>query len=154
MSSSSDSLSDDSDSQASEPDSPNKSPEDKLMLIQAKDQDEEEEQRIKAITDELAKKSGFRKLLPYNNPKYLMILGVFFSVLDGIMMILTGWMMSHVIFVMAFDEAKLEVLAKEDSSFTATSLSNIGSEYLEHNVKFYTFYMFLFSVAQGLSSMI
>ena len=73
--------------------------------------DKEEEERIKVITDELAKTKGFTKLLPYNRPRILIFTGAFCSILDGTLMPLTGLVLSKLLTYMTADWSQLAFMA-------------------------------------------
>ena len=75
------------------------------MISKMEVKDRKEEERIKDITDELAKTGGFTKLLPYNKPGFLIFTGCFSSFLTGFGFPLTGFVLAKFLIYMTPDMA-------------------------------------------------
>lgn len=72
-------------------------PKEDELMTQLNDKEQKEEEELKNELDEKAKISGFKRLMPYNNPKILIAIGIFFSLLSGAAMPAVGVMLSKLL---------------------------------------------------------
>ena len=116
-------------------------------------QDEKALEELKKIQEEFAKKSGFMKLMPYNNPKCFILSGALSSLLDGALMPMVGLILSKLLTYMTADWAMLAYMARLDKDWTSPSATNVGEEYLRYNIEYYSAIMGCLALASGLGSM-
>lgn len=93
--------------------------EEKDMKSKADLVDKGVDDRVEGEMQELNKKSGFKKLMIYNNPKYLIIVGSIFSINCGASMPILGVAMSK---MLSYLTAPIEYLPMFDPAFTGTGL--------------------------------
>ena len=113
------------------------------MLDKLKEKDNEADAAIKKLEEENAKVSMFKKLLPFNNPSYLIVSGVISSVFLGTMQPVVGIILSK---LLAYLSATWEMLDAMDPETT-------GRQYLEQEVKFYSIIMGILALGGVIGSM-
>lgn len=100
-------------------------PEEEEMKKKIDSKDEEEQKEIDSLVEENKKKSAFKKLLPYNRPFSLVIIGCIFSAINGLPNPLTGLILSKLfaVFPIPFEYLAMLPAAKKNNL--------TGKEYFE-----------------------
>ena len=112
------------------------------MLSKAKTKDEATETQLKELELENEKVSGFDKLMPFNKPAYLIVVGCIAALINGALMPICGIVLSK---LLAYLTAQWEVLEAMDSELT-------GRQYLEKQIKFYSLAMGVMSIVAAFAS--
>jgi hypothetical protein len=100
--------------------------------------DMDKDRELKLYKDELAKTSGFRKLIPYNNPKYLIAFALISSLVGGA---------AQPVFAIFFSKI-LAILTPEIDVLEAMTYKG----WVFENASRYCLYMFLVAIAAGVTS--
>ena len=105
--------------------SKSRSPEEQEMLDQVNKADKEKNDKIKALAEKNAETSGFSKLLKWNDPKVLIVIGGILNAFNGFIQPVTGIFMSKLLSLMSLPAQYL--VDKNDPSIK-------GMEYLEREI--------------------
>jgi hypothetical protein len=102
--------------------------------------DMDKDRELKLYKDELAKTSGFRKLIPYNNPKYLIAFALISSLVGGAAQPVFAIFFSKILAILTPDIDVLEIVL------------NNGKGWVFKEASRYCLYMFLVAIAAGVTS--
>jgi hypothetical protein len=122
-------------------------PEEEEMKRKCDENDKVLQEKIDKLTEENNKVSGFKKLLPYNNPSYFIFIGCFCALFTGASMPVVGVILSELLTYMTAPFELLDLMAISDPDFEGT-----GRDYLESNVNFFSLIMGIISIAIGFTS--
>ena len=95
---------------------------------------------LKLYKEKLAKTSGFRKLIPYNNPKYLIAFALISSLVGGAAQPVFAIFFSKVLAILTPDIDALEIGL------------GLGKGWVFKKASSYCLYMFLVAIAAGVTS--